>query len=307
MIDLERVLESLGIEYHTSGKNNISGCYTFPCPMCDDHSRTGHGNANPETGSYKCWRCKGASLATVLTRKSGKSYAIVKKLLDDNTTGSTRVRKEKEYAKELAIVGGTSPLPIQVNYLRSRGLDPANLELYYGIRYGRLGESANGINVSLRIIIPVLDEYGTPIAWQARDTTGKSDFRYVFPRSSECLDDSKKHLYGAHLCRERKRIVVVEGVFDCWKLGGGACCTFGTSVTDEQILAMANWEEVVIAFDHEVEAQEHALDIARKLECCGTSVYIADTDFGYNDDGTARDLGDCSADEIVEFRKQCGI
>lgn len=304
-INLEKVFENLDIQYWTSGKNNISGCLTFRCPLCDDHSR--HGNADPQTGSYKCWRCKGSSLPYVLSRASGRQIKEVERLIRDYTTGELKVVKKKEYATELAIPGGHNPLPIQTKYLTSRGLDPATLEFNYNIKYGRPGERANGIDVSFRIIIPVLDQWGTPIAWQARDTTGRSEFRYVFPRSSDCLDDSKKHIYGAHLCRDRKRIVVVEGVFDCWKVGPGCVCTFGTSVTEEQIAELAQWEEVVLAFDNEPKAQQHAHEIALKLAPTGTEVYMADTNLGLNPDGTARDLGDATPEEIDEFRQTVGI
>lgn len=306
MIDLQTILDSLGVQYRTSGKNNIKGCYSIKCPMCDDHSM--HGNIDPENGSYKCWRCKGSSLAVVLSKASGTPISSISRLLKDFKTSesSNRIVK-KEYAKELVVPGGSNPMPVQTEYLKGRGLDPSTLEFYYGIKYGRLGEKANDINVSLRIIIPVLDEYGTPVAWQARDTTGKSELRYVFPRSSECLEDSKHTLYGAHLCRDRRRIVVVEGVFDAWKVGSGAVCTFGTSVTPRQIELMSKWEEVVIAFDAEPEAQSHAREIAMKLAPCGVDVYIADTNFGTNPDGSARDLGDCTPEEIKEFRKKVGL
>lgn len=304
-VDYEKVLEALDIPYWTSGKNNIAGCFTIKCPCCDDHSR--HGNLDPQTGSYSCWRCKGTHPTSALALASGRPRAIVEKLVKQYTTGDVQVKKKKVYASELQIPGGTHPLPIQTKYLESRGLDPSALEFNYGIRYGRPGEKANGIDVSFRIIIPVLDEFGTPIAWQARDTTGRSQFRYVFPRSSECLEDSKNVIYGAHLARSRKRIVVVEGVFDAWKLGPGAVCTFGTSVTEKQVRALADWEEVVIAFDNEPEAQYHAQEIALKLAPCGVQVQIADTNFGFNEDGTARDVGDATPEEIREFREYLGL
>ena len=305
MIDYQKILEELDIQYWTSGKNNVSGCYTIKCPCCDDHSR--HGNLDPETGKYSCWRCNGAHPLRVLTLASGKPYTFVEKVFKNYSKGEVKVDRKKEYASELKIPGGLHPLPIQTNYLEKRGLDPATLEFNYGIRYGRMGERCNNIDVSFRIIIPIMDEYGTPISWQARDVTGKSEFRYVFPRSSDTLDDAKKHLYGAHLCRKRRRIAVVEGVFDAWKLGTGAVCTFGTSVTDDQIRLLANWEEIVLCFDYEPEAQQHARDIATKLSPLGNDIYIADTNLGLNPDGTARDLGDATSEEIEQFRETIGL
>lgn len=302
-IDYEKVLELLDIPYKISGKNNIAGCFTIQCPCCDDHSM--HGNLDPE-GGYSCWRCKGSHPTVVLCKASGRPRELVEKILRENSTDTVKMEKKKEYAAELVLPGGNNPLPIQTNYLKKRGFDASQLEFMYNIRYGRPGEKANGIDVSFRIIIPVMDEYGTPIAWQARDTTGKSSLRYVFPRSSECLDDSKNHLYGAHLCRKRNRIVVVEGVFDAWKVGPGCVCTFGTSVTSEQIAKMSQWEEVVLAFDNEPTAQQHAREIAMKLAPT-TQVYMIAPNLGYNEDGSARDLGDASIEEIQRFRNICGI
>lgn len=274
--------------------------------MCDDHSM--HGNLNPEDGSYRCWRCKGSAPAVVLSKASGSPAHVIGNMMKQYTTGDV-VKKfaKKEYATELKIPGGTMPSKVQTDYLEGRGLDPATIEFLYGIRYGRLGETANGMNIAFRIVIPIYDEFGTPIAWQARDTTGRSELRYVFPKVSDCLADPKHTLYGLHLCRDRKRICVVEGIFDAWKLGSGAVCTFGTSVTDQQIEMMSRWEEVVIAFDAEPEAQKHANEIAMKLAPCGVDVYIADTDLGKNPDGTARDLADATPEEIKEFRTKVGL
>ena len=91
---------------------------------------------------------------------------------------------------------------------------------------------------------------------------------------------------------------------DAWKLGAGAVCTFGSSVTDAQVLEMANWRRVFIAFDNEPAAIEHARDVAKQLSSLGVEAYIVNTDFGLNPDGTARDIGDLPMDDAREFRRQ---
>ena len=91
---------------------------------------------------------------------------------------------------------------------------------------------------------------------------------------------------------------------DAWKLGKGAVCTFGTSVTSSQILEMSRWRNVYIAFDNEPVAKEHAVDIAKELSSLGSNAYIVNTDFGLNADGSVKDIGDLVTDDARHFKSE---
>jgi DNA primase len=72
-----------------------------------------------------------------------------------------------------------------------------------------------------------------------------------------------------------KRVLLVEGVFDLFKLvqaskNFNVIASFGTSVRDEQLqLLRKRYKEVIILFDPEEKAQSHAMKIKSYLESYG--------------------------------------
>lgn len=310
MIDWKSILDEIHVTYWTVGKNVIPGATCIQCPCCDDHSH--HGNFLPD-GGYKCWRCNGAHPASVIARLGHLDFKSAQELIKKNSNGITTTTHENtviNMAKSVDIPGSRISLPIHQNYLLKRGLCPEKLESMFGIKYTGFGAKSNGIDISFRVIIPVFNLMGDAIAWQGRDVTGNHYLRYVFPKVEDCVEHYKKTLYCANLCRKSDTILVVEGVFDAWKLqlaGIPAVCTFGTSTTKEQVTLMAAWDNIIIAFDNEPEAQRHADEIAIQLASIGKNVYIAPTDFGKNPDGTARDFGDLTMEEVYNYKEEIHI
>lgn len=311
MIDWNSVLDEINVPYWNSGKNVIPGATCIQCPCCDDHSH--HGNFLPD-GGYKCWRCKGSAPANVIAMLGHLAVKDAQNLINQHISTdhsvSTVSNTVYNYAKSVNVPGIKRPLPIHVKYLKKRGLDWQELQEKFGIKFTGMGQRAGNMDISFRIVIPVMNIKGKVIGWQARDVTGRSPLRYVFPKVEDCLEHYKHELYGSHIAKRSERIIVVEGIFDQWKLalaGIPAVCTFGTSTTEEQVALMAGWKNIVIAFDGEPAAQQHADEIAIKLASLGRNVFIADTDFGKNPDGSARDFGDLSKEEITEYAKEIGF
>lgn len=306
MVDYEAICRQLDIPYWTSGKNNIEGCITIKCPCCpdDDPDPSRHGNFDPATGKYSCWRCKGSHPSVVIARAGHVSNQAASDLIRKYTTGSVTVSKEDTVqAESIRLPGGHSPLELHSRYLEGRGFDVSELQFYHGIRFTGMMERWEGVDWGLRVIIPVFDRRNRLVSFQGRDCTGKSAFRYLFPPKDKQVQDCKTLLYGAELCAGQDRILVCEGVMDAWKLGRGAVCTFGTSVTQRQILEMSRWRKVYIAFDNEPVATSHAVDIAKELSSLGTEAYVVNTDFGLNEDGSVRDAGDLSLDDARHFKE----
>ena len=192
-------------------------------------------------------------------------------------------------------------------YLQGRGFDPKELEFYHGI----LGTTDigywQGIDFRYRIIIPVYDVNGNLCTFQGRDYTGIQDLRYKCCPVEKAVTHHKHLLYGAELARNRSRIVVVEGVFDQWRLGPGAVATFGTSLTREQVNLLTLWEEVFFLFDPEPEAQQHARDYAKDIASCGRYVEVCAAEFGVDKNGNPRDPGDLTPDEARGVMKELGV
>lgn len=304
MVDFEAICTQLEIPFWTSGKNNAPGCLTIHCPCCppNDPDPSRHGNLDPETGGYSCWRCKGSHPAVVIARAGRISVQAAQDLIRKNTTGDVNVqRKNFEYAQEIKLPGSQRPEEIHTKYLNSRGFDVDELIFYYGIRFTGMMERWNGTDWGFRIIIPVFDEKNELVSFQGRAIFKQQEPRYLFPPKERQIQDCKTLLYGANLCGGEKSVVVVEGVMDAWKGGRGVVCTFGTSVTNEQIYALSKYRRVLLAFDNEPAAKEHARDLARQLSAIGTEVYIVDTNFGLNEDGSVRDIGDLPTSEARKF------
>lgn len=305
MVDYESICKQLDIPYWTSGKNNVEGCLTIHCPCCPDKDPdpSRHGNLNPADGSYSCWRCKGSHPSVVIARAAHISVQAASDLIRKYTMGVASVKREEvKMANSITLPGSYTPLDIHRNYLESRGFDVGELKFYHGIKFTGMMEKWEGMNWQFRVIIPVFDRRNNLVSFQGRDVTGKQD-RYLFPPKEKQVRDCKTLLYGAELCGKKDDLLVVEGVMDAWKLGSGAVCTFGSSVTQEQVLEMSHWRRVFLAFDNEPAAVQHARDVAKQLSSLGTEAFLVNTDFGLDSQGNVRDVGDLSVSEAREFMK----
>ena len=278
---------------------------TIHCPCCPDNDPdpSRHGNLNPADGSYSCWRCKGSHPSVVIARAAHISVQVASDLIRKYTTGVASVKREEvKMANSITLPGSYTPLDIHRNYLEGRGFDVGELKFYHGIKFTGMMEKWEGMNWQFRVIIPVFDRQNRLVSFQGRDVTGKQD-RYLFPPKEKQVRDCKTLLYGAELCGKKDALLVVEGVMDAWKLGAGAVCTFGSSVTQEQVLEMSHWRRVFLAFDNEPAAVQHARDVANQLSSLGTEAFLVNTDFGLDSQGNVRDVGDLSVSEAREFMK----
>lgn len=305
MIDWKQLLDDLGVPNWESGKNVAPGNINIRCPFCDDHSN--HGGFSIEKGSYSCWRCKGGAPAVALSKAANIPLESARRYISQYTTGPVRERSQgvtkQAKATELVLPGGTRCYPCHRAYLEGRNFDPAELEFRHGIRYTLIERwGKKQIDVGYRVVIPVYDLGGRPVAWQARAINDEvQEPRYLFPDVEECLMHYKHTLYGAEACTARDSIVVCEGIFDQWRLGRGAVATFGTSLTREQVNLLSRWRRVFFLFDPEDTAQEHGRDYARDLASAGCQVELCRTD-NRNERGELKDPGDLSpveADEIM--------
>lgn len=304
------ILDKLGVPYVTNGKNSVTGACTIRCPICGDkpnNPNSKHGNLCAD-GSYKCWRCKGAAPAVVLSRITGIPTGTIDNMIKMAGGGKVETPVETKRATEISIPGTNNNILAEKGrkYLTNRGINPETVEFYYGVKYTDIC-TQNGQDWSHRIIIPVKDIYGNVVSYQGRDYTGKSDRRYLFPSKSNTIMDSKEVVYGADICTDCNRIVVLEGVFDVWKFGKGAVSTFGTSYTTKQATELSRWPEIVVCFDNEPEAQKHANDLAKELTSMGCKVVIACINLGFKENGDARDIGDATPEEVAEIRKSLGF
>lgn len=308
MTDWKALFEDLGVPCYDSGKNVTPGNINIQCPFCDDKSA--HGGFSIERGNYMCWRCPGGHPIKAVSLAAHVPTTTAKQYIDKYTYGTgyenTSKRKRVGGASSITLPGSKITEP-HIKYLEGRGFDPEELEFYHGILGTTDVGTWQGIDFRYRVIIPVFDVDGNLCTFQGRDYTGRQELRYKCCPVDMAVTHHKHLLYGAELARKRDRIVVVEGVFDQWRMGPGSVATFGTSLTREQVNLLTNWKEVILLFDPEPEAQAHAHEYANDIASCGISVEVCAAEFGLDKDGNPRDPGDLTPDEARGIMNELGI
>jgi DNA primase len=151
------------------------------------------------------------------------------------------------------------------DYLKSRGFVPEAIIQEYGlIITGPIGD------YKFRIIIPIY-QHGKLVSYQGRDYTGLSPIRYKACARENEIVHHKHLLYDADGVTG-DHVIVVEGIFDAWKMKKNTVCTFGTGFTQQQVNLLSKWGKVSILYDGEPEAQKHAEKLGEQLSGLGTDV-----------------------------------
>lgn len=249
--DVISYLEDKGIKYWKGPRKNISRNWVgITCPWCDDPSN--HLGINLEGKTINCWRCgkRGSIMKLLLKLERSYDYAI-RALMKYQNTFEIRLEPIKKI-KEIKLPGNDNFTKMHINFLLKRGLNPDFVIDYYRLKAcGPVGK------YKFRIIIPVFIG-GKLVTFTSRDVTGKRT-KYMHCPSSESIIPIKSTLYN--LDRVKDTAVLVEGVFDVFRLGDGSIASFGTEVTKNQISLLLRKEvkSIFIIFDSD------AIDKARKV------------------------------------------
>ncbi|MBR4461094.1 MAG: DNA primase [Erysipelotrichaceae bacterium] len=135
-----------------------------------------------------------------------------------------------------------------------------------------------------RILFPIHNEYGEPIAFTARDFKGISEAKYI--NSNENMLYTKgDHLYNMHRAKEVSRkagyVLVCEGVMDViayYRAGKeNVVATLGTACTPKQIELLKNMaKRIVLSYDGDNAGQLANLKVGETLLNQGMDVYVID-------------------------------
>jgi len=259
-IDYTRIFEAHGIDY--SAKQHSAGNIGVNCPFCaqtSDPDPSHHLGINIDTGAWNCWRNaahRGGKPHRLLKALCGMSYAETDRLLgvraaptsefdamfgNGNDPFATppdapmRSSLSPEAAADyncFARITSSLAAPHR-DYLRRRGVCDAVMQ-EFGLLAGITG------NWAARVIFPVrAPDSGCAETWTAR-AIGNATPKYL--ALGRAHGANIKHLvYNAErLQRGAETAVVTEGPMDAVVLqqlapNTAVTCTFGLSVTDEQI------------------------------------------------------------------------
>lgn len=271
-IDVKELLDTLKIEYTERGKNVSEGWIGVQCPFCDDQSN--HLGINIINKTISCWNC--GKTGTILQYLAEKLYSYqqakkivekaipreLKTFIEERTnTNIQRVELPSNYTKKILKQHG--------KYLVSRKFDPVKLYKKYGLLSVGLNSEPKWQN---RIIVPIY-RYGKLVTFTSIDVYEDSIQRYNHEKKERSIIHCKELLYGEE--RAKRKVIVVEGLFDAWRIGDGAIPTFGVKVTKEQKLLLSKYEEVIFAGDGDEDGYRMAEETGNELAAF-TNVRIVD-------------------------------
>lgn len=279
MIDFQTLFANYSIPTNEKGRHSRKGWVQTYCPFCYDGSLDKwHGGFNASGEFYNCWKCGWHPLLETLSI-----------LLNNISIKETRIIVEKykegsPISEENAIrQKGKFSLPPYCqkmdyrhrDYLRKRGFDSERLEMEWKL----MGTPQHG-DYKLRVIAPIILD-GRVVSYQGRDITEKAKVKYKACSMDKETIHHKAIVYGfdrIQECKHKDRCIIVEGIFDAWRLGAGTVATFGTGFTDSQVLFIARRgiKTSFIMYDPEEKAQEQAEKLSLQLNGFGVESKIVD-------------------------------
>ena len=267
-------LEDHKIPYVTKGPNVATGNVNIKCVFCGDDDPSEHLGLNITGGMWGCWRNpkhRGRLPHWLIMRLLGCSYEVA----DSFVIGGRELSRFDDLAKKFKgsedhpqkLSGGvTLEFPKEIRPLTTRGLgrfyfaylqkrgfgktEISKLAERYALRFSTQGYWRG------RIIFPIYLE-DCLACWTGRTIYHNQELRYL-SLSDKIREGSDHPLalrnvkdlvwnYDALMASEQKVIAVTEGPLDALKIdfygkaiGVRATCLFGTGVTEDQKLLLAD-------------------------------------------------------------------
>lgn len=250
--DICKFLDDRNIRYFHSGNNTSTGWISTNCIFCIDQSN--HLGINLSSKAFSCFKCaeKGNAVKLVCTI-DGCDVKTAFQIISEYGDG-TFVPREKHYQSKVKFPMGTVKILSDpaLAFLESRRYDTQIvIDKYDLYSTGPSGDYKH------RIIIPVFVK-NRIVSFTGRDITGQSSIKYKNSSEQYSIRDVKQCLYNMDNVY-RDKAVIVEGIFDAWRIGDGAVATFGTKYTREQLRLLKGLKQVFVMYD------EDASEISEKL------------------------------------------
>ena len=268
-------LEDHKIPYRTEGPNCARGNVVLKCPFCGDDDPSEHLGWHLASGAYGCWRNtkhRGRSPHWLIMRLLGCSYEVAdsfviggRELSQFDSLAKKFRGSADDHAQKLSNVG-TLNFPKEIRpltarglgrfyfaYLQKRGFDEVEISKLveqYALRFSTQGYWRG------RIVFPIYFE-GCLVCWTGRTIYPDQQLRYL-SLSDKTIEGSEQPLalrniknviwnYDGLMAGDQAVVAVVEGPLDALKvdfygkaIGVRATCLFGTGVTEEQKLLLAD-------------------------------------------------------------------
>lgn len=256
-MNILEVLDELGIDHVDSGHHHCrSGWSQIDCFQCSPDSKRYRMGVNLSKNYTVCWACGHVPIFKALVESSGLPWHTVKKAMEG--LSSLALPDAPDLRGKLKVPEGLGPLrKPHKNYLKKRGFNPDELEQLWQLKatpdYG---------SFAWRIFIPITLR-GRTVSWTTRSLSDEHSGRYRSADPASEILNHKDLLYGEDFVGSV--CIVVEGPSDCWSIGSGSVCLFGTGFRRSQLKRIAEFPKRYICFDNEPAAQLKAKQLKSLL------------------------------------------
>jgi hypothetical protein len=262
---IQEYFNNKSIQWHKAGENNVSkGWININCHFCNDPSW--HCGINLKSGLYHCWNCGSKGDVKDIVYRFEKSWQKTNKIRSEIQFYGNKNDTECKTQEKLNMPKFTSqtPLKVHLNYLKKRRFDPEEVidkyDLWFGGLVGKYRHS---------IIIPVYSN-GIPVCFVATDCTRK---RYKYKKSPEMINVENHSEVLYNFDTNKKKVTIVEGIFDAWRISGTALLT--KNISAKQLLKLKG-KEVDIFLDP--DAWKEAGKIAGMIFWTVPNLILSDRD-----------------------------
>ena len=276
--ELGLILNDLGIEYNQQTDSALNVC----CPFCPRPDTNYHLGIFYSISRFSCFRCGDTgSLFEYLKavrniswddfRDKTKLKPKLEEMALSDLVASRLKKKEEEVGPTKSVLlpdcrqidkACVERYPMLGAYLKERKLSLEICQEYEASFGGYVGEFA------YRMILPIWDETGKQISYQARDITGQARAKY---KSGHGCPINNYLYYSSALVAKSWDVDVfrgylVEGIFDVWRMEHSAVASFGKQLSELQKLKLIcddSLDEIVVCWD--ADAYNKAEGVAREL------------------------------------------
>jgi hypothetical protein len=288
-MSLTELCQDIGLPVRTSGHHHTrEGWIQLHCPFCGGGKSGFDLGYNVTFTTMNCWRCGKHTLWDFLKLVS-PNKPPKQLMVDYGLTLRERV-KVKAPATKTKPFPETQPLTtIARKYLLDRGFNAEHVSSLWGVQSTTiLGRERH------RLWIPV-KQNGSTVSFTTR-SIGKAEPKYLNALPVQEFVPLKHTLYGESMVTT-PFVWVCEGPTDVWRIGPPAVATFGTQITNEQILRLAAYPAVALLLDNDLAGVKATMMLRRCLPLLGVTVF----------DGLrlgVKDPGELSPTDVEEIRDE---
>lgn len=262
-------------------KHSRDGWINIECPFCTGENPGYHLGYNVDGNYFYCWRCGGKMIWQVISKLLNVSKKEAIQIIA-SYGGKTHIKQPNVIIRRKAfkLPSGTGVMEKRhKKYLEKRNFDADWLEKTWGLLGSGPISKLDDTDYKHRIIIPFYWN-GKIVTFQGRDITDKHKKKYLAcPKEREVIHH-KDILFGDFKeNRDRQVGLIVEGVFDVFRLGVNSYATMGIEWTRKQCRVISQmFERTFILFDPERQAQEQAQKLASELRFRGKESQVIKLD-----------------------------